>query len=68
MANEGKKDVNLVLVGLFSQTFLKENLDGDEYLQSHINKANQTIPMTAIFQVCLINLRIFLYICIHLYI
>jgi hypothetical protein len=67
MDNESKTDVKLVLLSLFAQMFLKENLDADEYLQSHINKAAQTIPMSAILQVCLIKMYIYIFICIHVH-
>jgi hypothetical protein len=60
MDNESKTDVKLVLLSLFAQMFLKENLDTDEYLQSHINKAAQTIPMSAKFHV-------YIFICIYVH-
>lgn len=39
------------LIELFSQMFIKENLDKNVNLQKHLVSASQTIPMSAILQV-----------------
>lgn len=39
------------LIELFSQMFIKENLDKNVNLQKYLVSASQTIPMSAILQV-----------------
>ena len=41
----------LSLIELFSQMFVKENFDKNDYLQKYLVAASQTIPMSAILQV-----------------